>query len=79
MTEAVSRHAEAESEGERERERERKEMGGREGDSEPSQSEWDGDTLEQSVAMMSVASSEGGGVNRYYSKPPDWALSLCVT
>ena len=76
VTEAVSRHAGVEGEGE---ERERGAIGGKEGGSEPSKTEWDGATLEEGVAMMSVVASEGEGVSRYYSKPPDWALSLCVT
>jgi uncharacterized protein YdiU (UPF0061 family) len=50
-----------------------------EGSSESSQRKEEGDGLEESVANMSVAASEGGDVSRYYSRPPDWALSLCVT
>lgn len=32
-----------------------------------------------SVVTTAVAAEIDGGVSRYYSKPPDWALTLCVT
>ena len=36
--------------------------------------------VEESAAAVIAGSSVGGdGINRYYCKPPDWALSLCVT
>lgn len=36
-------------------------------------------TEDASVVTTAVAAEVDGGVSRYYSKPPDWALTLCVT
>ena len=36
-------------------------------------------TKDPSVVSTAAAAEIDGGVGRYYSKPPDWALTLCVT